>query len=66
MKTKHFYVACDAGLNGNPEYRHYFRLYKNDGSKAILVDQGLAPKIDAWEKQYSATFEQINPYPNLD
>lgn len=67
MKTgKHYYVACDGGLNVNAEFRHYFRLYKTTDSKPVLVDQGSAPKIDTWEKQYGATFEHVNPYPDLD
>ena len=66
MKNKYFYVACDAGDPVNPEFRHYFRLYKKDGERPILVEQGLAPKIDEWEKSYDASFEITNPYPNLD
>ena len=67
MKTNYYYVACEAREKQcNDEYRHYFRLYKDDGGKSILVDQGLSAKIEGWEAEYNATLSTSNPYPNLD
>lgn len=66
MKNKHYYVACDAGMNVNSSHRHYYRLYENKENIPTLIDQGLADKIEGWETKYSAVLELTNPYPKLD
>jgi hypothetical protein len=66
---KYYYVACEASdeQKVNPEFKHYFRLYYGDvGTSAILVEQGLAIKINDWEQRFGAVFENENPYPELD
>jgi len=67
IKKTYYYVPCDAGNCVNSEYRHYFRLYADSGDgKPLLVQQGLADKIDEWEKDYHAVMNVNNPYPTLD
>lgn len=68
MKKTYYYVPCDAGLTCNPAYRHYFRLYCDSGDgKPRLVEQGLADKIDDWERSFpGVTLNANNPYPTMD
>lgn len=65
---KYYYCACAAPLSQkvNEAYRHYFRLYKENAGKAILVEQGLAEKIPSWEKRFNAELNFNNPYPDHD
>ena len=39
---QYYYVACETPdeQKVNPEFKHYFRLYKYDGVAPILVEQG--------------------------
>jgi hypothetical protein len=68
MKNEYYYFACEAQEKDkvNDQFKHYFRLYKTDGSSPILVDQGLAPKVENWKQKLNATFNLENPYPHLD
>jgi hypothetical protein len=65
---EYYYVACEAcdEQKVNPEFKHYFRLYKTVGTTAVLVEQGLAIKINDWEQRFGAVFKNENPYPELD
>jgi len=64
---QYYYVACETPdeQKVNPEFKHYFRLYKYDGVAPILVEQGI-DLVNEWEAKYKATFNQTNPYPTLD
>lgn len=67
MNNSYFYVACEAGASANEQYRHYFRLYRNNADgKPRLVDQGLAAKVPEWNEKYNAVLNSTNPYPELD
>lgn len=66
LAMKYGYTACDGGLGVNAEYRHYFRLYRNDGKRWLLVAQGLAPEVDKWKTKYGNPSFIENPYPKLD
>lgn len=66
-QMKYYYTACTAlQKNVNEDYRHYYRLYKDNGVKPILVEQGLETMITGWESKYDAKFNPVNPYPDLD
>lgn len=66
-KKSYFYVAClSRADNTKPEFKHYFRLYQNTETGAVLVDQGLYEKVSGWEKKYNAVMSYDNPYPLLD
>jgi hypothetical protein len=65
MTPNYFYVACDGGDKCNAEYRHYFRLYKNTDKGPILIEQSVSD-VPTWEVKYNATFNPVNPYPDLD
>lgn len=68
MKYEYYYVACEANEKDkvNDQFKHYFRLYKTNGTTPILVDQGLAPKVEIWKEKFKAEFNSENPYPHLD
>lgn len=65
---KYFYVPCeDASQKCKPEFRHYFRLYRNTSEGPVLVEQSTSS--EGWEENYKAKIivdEALKPYPNLD
>jgi hypothetical protein len=68
MKERYYYVACEANEKDkvNDKFKHYFRLYKENSGKPILVDQGLSEKIETWKQKFKAEFNTENPYPQFD
>ena len=64
MKQETYYTACQSKTTCNEAFRDYFRLYKKEGGRYILIDQGLAAKVDGWLSNGAVFID--NPYPDID